>query len=362
MNRVAAIQTERSAQKLTVSCVRLLAFVTLVAVACSPSASNAPSPTVSVPAISTATVPAAPSQTGVPTATAPGTPTPTPIGLPTTAMISAPSSDLVWMLVGGTRLFRSADRGTSWNERGIPAAARFGELAFANDRDGLLISAASPCEAQQFSMWATHDGASTWDQITPRGITDAGCKIAPSLVEPQHAFLTTWAQNMVPAVYSSVDGGLTWSLSRPLPDPPGFPTTDPNVTLRPGAVHAFGSLLLLEINAQKTSGGAQFAYRSTDGGASWSYASTAPMQMPIAFVMATRWLQVDLASDGQETTDGGATWHTYPTNYRQAGGAPPQIVFGDANIGYATSRGGLQRTVDGGAHWTALRTPGTPSP
>jgi photosystem II stability/assembly factor-like uncharacterized protein len=263
------------------------------------------------------------------------------------------------MLVGGTRLFRSADRGASWIERGIPAAAQFGELAFANDRDGLMVGTGSSCATQQLSMWATRDGASTWEQITPRGIADAGCKIAPSLVDAQHAFLATWAQNTAPAVYSSVDGGLTWSLSRPLPDPPGFPTTDTEVVLRPGAVRAFGSVLLLEMNGQKTSGGAQFAYRSTDGGASWTYASTAPIQMPIAFVTATRWLEVDFASDGQETTDGGATWHTYPTNYRQAGGGPPQIVFGDANIGYATSRAGLLRTVDGGLHWMTLRTPGT---
>lgn len=101
-------------------------------------------------------------------------------------------------------------------------------------------------------------------------------------------------------------------------------------------VHAFGSVLLLEVNGQKTSGGAQLVYRSTDGGASWTYVSTAPIQMPIAFVTATRWLVVAFATDGQETTDGGATWHTYPTDYRQAGGGPPQIVFGDANIGYAT--------------------------
>lgn len=343
-------------------CVRLLAFVTLIAVACSPAASKAPSPTASAPATSTATVPGTPSQTDSPSASGAATSAPTPIELPTTAMVSAPSSEVVWMLVGGTRLFRSADRGTSWIERGIPAAVRYGELAFANDRDGLMTSAGSPCEAQQLSMWATHDGASSWEQITPRGIANAGCKIAPSLVDAHHGFLATWAQNATPAVYSSVDGGLMWSLSRPLPDPPGFPSTDANVTLRPGAVHAFGKVLLLDVDGQKASGGADFAYRSIDGGASWTYVSTTPIAMPIAFVTASRWLQVAFASDGQETTDGGVTWHTYPTNYRQAGGGAPQIVFGDANIGYATSRGELLRTVDGGLHWTALRTPGTRSP
>ena len=35
------------------------------------------------------------------------------------------------------------------------------------------------------------------------------------------------------------------------------------------------------------------------------------------------------------------------------------VVFGDASVGYATARGSIQRTTDGGATWAQLRTPGT---
>src|SRR2546425_1054859 len=247
--------------------VRFLALVIVLALACSPSASNAPTPTAAATATPTTTLPPGPSPTTAPTATVPRTPTPTPISLPTTATISAPSGDVVWMLVGGSRLFRSLDRGVSWDERGIPAAARLGEIAFAAPGAGIV--------------------------------------------------------------------------------------------LRPGKVRGFGSTLLLDEIAQRTSGGAEFAYRSTDGGAGWTYASTAPFPMPIAFVTATRWLQIQPPGDSRETTDGGATWHAYTTDYQQAAPVAPEIVFGDANVGYATVRGALQRTVDGGAHWTQLRTPGT---
>ena len=34
-------------------------------------------------------------------------------------------------------------------------------------------------------------------------------------------------------------------------------------------------------------------------------------------------------------------------------------VFGDASVGYATVRGAIQRTTDGGAHWITIKTPGT---
>ncbi len=37
----------------------------------------------------------------------------------------------------------------------------------------------------------------------------------------------------------------------------------------------------------------------------------------------------------------------------------PFVVFGDAEVGYATVRGSIQRTVDGGAHWERIDTPGT---
>ena len=64
-------------------------------------------------------------------------------------------------------------------------------------------------------------------------------------------------------------------------------------------------------------------------------------------------------SDSRETTDGGKTWHFYASDYQQAAPVAPQIVFGDANVGYATARGAIQRTIDGGAHLTSIKTPGT---
>jgi photosystem II stability/assembly factor-like uncharacterized protein len=56
---------------------------------------------------------------------------------------------------------------------------------------------------------------------------------------------------------------------------------------------------------------------------------------------------------------GGATWHAFTFDYSQAAPIAPEIVFGDPLVGYATVRGAIQRTVDGGAHWTQLKTPGT---
>jgi photosystem II stability/assembly factor-like uncharacterized protein len=182
------------------------------------------------------------------------------------------------------------------------------------------------------------------------------------MVDAQHAFLAAWDDTAAPAaptVYASADGGRAWSVSRPMPSPPGFTIAAPGDMWLPGPVRSFGSTLLIDVFGQKATGSMEFAYRSTDGGASWTYASTAPIASRIAFVTASRWLQIGPPNDSRETTDGGATWHAFTTDYQQAAGVAPQIVFGDASVGYATVRGALQRTVDGGAHWTSLRTPGT---
>jgi len=70
-----------------------------------------------------------------------------------------------------------------------------------------------------------------------------------------------------------------------------------------------------------------------------------------------RWLQIALAASSRETTDAGKTWHTFVSDYSQAAGVAPQVVFADALVGYATVRGSLQRTADGGARWKLVRTP-----
>jgi photosystem II stability/assembly factor-like uncharacterized protein len=131
-------------------------------------------------------------------------------------------------------------------------------------------------------------------------------------------------------------------------------------SLRAGRVHAFGATLLVAAQGSADGRLLTYVYRSTDGGASWTYAVTAPEPGgAFAFVTATRWLQIVAPSAMKETTDGGTTWHSFATDYTQAAPIAPEIVFADALVGYATVRGGIQRTIDGGAHWTGLKTPGT---
>jgi photosystem II stability/assembly factor-like uncharacterized protein len=298
----------------------------------------------------------------------------TPIPMPSFAQVSAPSSDVVWILVAATRLFRSIDRGATWEERfawlGPCCSGR--EISFIDDREGWLASAGQPgtqCTFQSVGIAQSVDAGATWDQFfvpvppsstDPTGLAGRQCKTGLVFADARRGFLSGGDPNAPPMVFRTVDGGRSWTASRPLPDPPGFTTRGAGFVLQAGRVHPFAATLLVAASASIDGRQTTYAFRSVDGGASWTYVATFPEPGgAVAFVTASRWLQITMPGGSKETTDSGATWHDFTTDYSQAAPIAPVIVFADALVGYATVRGGIQRTVDGGAHWTGLATPGT---
>lgn len=311
------------------------------------------------PASSATTAP--PSASTAPASTPTASPSPTvaatPIALPSFAQLSAPSGTVVWALVAGTRLFRSSDRGDTWVERLLPTGLDSVEVSFTDDANGLLLSTGSPatqCQTQTVSIWKTTNGAASWQMIAPTGIADAMCKRGLSSGDSTHAFFTTYSPNAGSQIYRTADAGVSWRASATLPIPANLASHGGqwvSITERP---RAFGSVVLVGGGGGQT----KVVFRSTDGGATFTVASPVEASGSVAYVTATRWLQM-APSPWMETIDGGATWHDYITDYTQAAPIAPDVVFGDAMVGYATVRGAIQRTVDGGAHWTAVKTPGT---
>lgn len=342
----------------------MLLFVIAFA-SCGP-ASTAPSSEPTVSPTSSRTPSVAPT---VP-ATAPGTgpvsrppATSTPITLPTTAQLAAAGSGVLWALVADSRLFRSTDRGDTWQERQLPQAAVFlARIAFVSDRDGWMLVAGTPgtqCQAQTVRLYRTSDGAATWQLLEARGIAEGRCKDTLAFTDLTKGFITAGDGNGRPIVYRTSDGGLSWAASAPLPDPPGFSTSGSGVTLRAGPIANFGPRLLVDGTGYQVGRENHDIFQSTDGGAEWSYIATAPQGVPAVFLTPSRWIQLVSGDQSRETTDGGGTWHTLATDYSQAAPVAAQVVFGDGALGYATTRGSIQRTSDGGLRWGYIKTPGT---
>ncbi|HEY6958108.1 MAG TPA: hypothetical protein VI814_04725 [Candidatus Limnocylindria bacterium] len=330
----------------------LITLALVLATACGGTVATSPTPTATSSSSATATP--------IPSASASASPSTSksPIPLPTTAQVAAAGNGVVWMLVAD-RLFLSTDKGATWTERTWPPQAPNAVIAFVSDKDGWRMESGSPatqCQSQQVGIGNTFDGANTWRGLDGSGIADAQCKGALAFSDTQHGYISAWSPNDRPVIYRTADGGKTWKASAPLPDPAGFTTQPGGVSLRAGPVADFGSVLY--VNATDTQQHA-YVFKSTDGGATWSVTGGAISPTTVVFVSATRWIQIGAPGESKETTDAGASWHAFTTDYQQAAPVAPQIVFGDAQTGYATVRGGLQRTTDGGLHWTALKTPGT---
>lgn len=282
-----------------------------------------------------------------------------PIPLPTFVGLSAPSGTVVWALVAGTHLFESSDRGDTWIERPLPPGLPNPDASFVSDRDGWVTayrdSRSLSCPALQ--LLHTADAGVSWAEVPFVGLQGDQCH-ALSFIDGQRGFLSA-SESSNATVFSTSDGGRTWRGSA-LSDPPGFNRVA-GASLNLGRVRGFGSQLLVEAAWANGNVGVRSVYGSTNGGATWIYLGAAPLPaVSVAFVTATRWLQISNApGQSTETTDAGRSWHAYASDYGNAAPITADFVFGDAQVGYATVRGGIQRTIDGGMHWTGLKTPGT---
>lgn len=310
------------------------------------------------PTSSPALTPVSPPPSGVPL-----------VILPTTAQVIPASGSVAWASVAGSHgdlLFRSVDQGDTWQQRTLPvtggSVAR-SAISFLDGTRGWYLEASSPgtqCTGQGTAIWRTVDGAASWQNLGAQGIGFNQCKDNLSFVDQQTGFITAWDQNHQPVVYRTGNGGASWTASLVLPDPPGQRTSGGGFMLRPGPVARFGIDLLVD------AGGWQhlYVYRSRDGGATWAYLTTVPGVTDadeLAFLDASHWWLSGpgLGPSYRYTSDGGAHYAPAPGAPDSAAPISPVFSFADRNLGYATVRGTIWRTIDGGTHWTTLHTPGT---
>lgn len=309
-------------------------------------------------------------QVATPWAEAPiASPTPGAITLPIDLQLAAPSAGVVWALVAGGHLYRSTDGGANWQPRPwAPYAGGGGNpvISFVDDTRGWALFPGVPstqCLQAGAQLWRTSDAGAHWTLVSEvadekqsnTGLPFDQCKEFMAFVDANAGFVAGHDTTNQPVISRTMDGGSTWSRAT-LPDPPGFERGGGN-SLTVVSIRKFGGALLA---ATVSNSGVQHVYRSTDGGTSWTYLVSVGIDahLHLTFVTATRWLLLGNDGSGEETTNAGAGWHSFTCDYLSAAGVATTFVFADTSVGYGTVRGGIQRTADGGLHWTMIHTPG----
>jgi photosystem II stability/assembly factor-like uncharacterized protein len=292
---------------------------------------------------------------------APGTapPPPTPPAWLSGALLSAPSSNVVWALVGGQRLFRSTDQGHAWQQRRTPRApaGRWAPLiSFVDAATGWELvptSGDDNCLQQQAEVWRTTDGAATWklvsvthiNAVVPPDIPADQCKDAIYFMDSLHGALVIGdPRSDLATMFRTQDGGVTWN-------PEGFLRRVDTRSFRVVSITSVGGTELMEAHANSS----RERYIIGSSVTATVPTVTVPEQAVsnVAFLTATHWL---IVQPGLETSDAGATWHAFTTDYNDAAGVPSQFVFADDHVGYGTAHDKVYRTTDGGAHWDLIKT------
>jgi photosystem II stability/assembly factor-like uncharacterized protein len=287
------------------------------------------------------------------------TASPSPAPGSTLIWLSAPSAAVVWALVDYNHLYRSTDQGNHWELRSV-FAGPLRAVSFLNDQQGWLLGSGpvTDCEGSA-SIIHTTDGGSTWQDWQATGISPSQCKRGIWFVDDAHGFVAASDSESRPTIYRTSSGG--WAATT-LQDPAYFRSRPGGFTLQVDWVKKLGGTLYLEAFGKQDTPGVpvdnQFILASTDEGATWRYVTKTPSRS-VVMVTELRWLDFTTPDQPMESTNGGQQFHPYTSDFDSAS---TQLMFTDANVGYAWGPALIQKTTDGGAHWTRLLAPGTAPP
>ncbi len=177
---------------------------------------------------------------------------------------------------GGTGIFRSKDRGKTWQNVGLRGAGGFGRIVVDPKNPKVVFAAATGnlfVPGGQRGLYRSKDGGSTWALVLRGGNARTGAvDIAIDPRDPRRIFATTWDRVRYPthrvyggpgsALWRSTDGGTTWRRLAPTADTPAE-TGRISVSIAPSDSKRVYAHVIA------TAGGHAGFFRSDDGGDTW---------------------------------------------------------------------------------------------
>ena len=228
---------------------------------------------------------------------------------------------------GKGKILKTVDKGSTWEiiYENETAGTGFTSIFFLTAEVGWAGSMGGP-------LFSTPDGGTTWTPVDFDPTTDQGEVSDIAFWDAQHGALSTlWG-----GMYYTTDGGASWD----------------------GAGQNFFAaqdIAYAGANTIFAVGGSQDIYRSTDGGQNWYFNYSGPsnfaVNLGVHFSDASNGLVTSEEGQVFVTHDGGTSWSPYivPDQYGLMRGA---FVFNENDM-YATGTPGqVYRSVNGGVNWT----------
>jgi photosystem II stability/assembly factor-like uncharacterized protein len=245
---------------------------------------------------------------------------------------------------GSDELFHTTDSGANWILSGRVATSGFdllhGQLVFQSSSAGWFVPTytGNPLIAQ--TLYRTVDGGRTWQPTTlgPLPVTTEQNK--PNSVIPVHAAIANVR------FFNDGDGVIEL---QSVADCGGGPNYAP---FSNSCFDFYGPMAV---------------YTTSDGGTTWSGARLIPSAQTLDFIDANHWVESGFVGGGYSlarTSDGGKSWESVKSVFDNVPTRNPQpnlqlIQFVDPSDGLAwvTCPTILIRTADGGGHWAPISVP-----
>jgi photosystem II stability/assembly factor-like uncharacterized protein len=295
---------------------------------------------------------------------------------------------------GTLSVFRTADRGRTWNRASIalgdgldydalaPGHAQPPEIGFADPLHGWMRLPVTPSP-----LLVTSDGGATWEpgpMIDGEGDQFQGMTFTSSTegwaVRELDIPLNPTSDLPIAALYRTLDAGATWQRVDLPPPPVSLRDAPYGPATELGLPEFFGPLDgVMAAWAGTRQSSAMFAYVTHDGGTTWSVVDPIPLHQgagsPIfipTFASATAWMVASTSGELALTSDAGQSWSIRSVRGIQPHQYPAALEFTSRKTGWAmgcdswsgglatpTSCGGrytVYRTTDGGKSWTLMLT------
>jgi len=267
----------------------------------------------------------------------------------------------------GSGFYESTDGGMSWTQITLPGALYYtGKVVVAPSNDSVVYACG------YYDIYRTSDRGQTWNELnlTPVDHSGNAGAVQDCDVDPTNAnivYATKGSQYANPSdtsygVFKSTDGGSTWSRASS-----GLPSADYVDRICIAVAPSSHFTLYCGIygkNPSKPSSDTTRAFKSTDGGSTWS-----PMNITVDYGGGQGWYNNTVAVDPTnanivylggvdlwKSTDGGATWGNITNSYSGGTVHPDQhsvsFVHGSGNF-YVGDDGGVWKTTDGGSTFTS---------